>query len=119
MVYKQLIDSNKTKLSDARYFGFTNVIKMLNDSLDFRIFNTKINSKWNEFNGVLYDNGLVYESNQFTNSIKRNKFFLFNILKSKRSAIMPEFAWDGAGFSQLYFSSNLDSIRTDVIFSAN
>ena len=119
MVYKQLIDSNKTKLSDARYFGFTNVIKMLNDSLDFRIFNTKINSKWNEFNGVLYDNGLVYESNQFANSIKRNKFFLFNILKSKRSAIMPEFAWDGAGFSQLYFSSNLDSIRTDVIFSAN
>ena len=119
MVYKQLIDSNKTKLSDARIFGFTNVIKMLNDSLDFRIFNTKINSKWNEFNGVLYDNGLVYESNQFTNSIKRNKFFLFNILKSKRSAIMPEFAWDGAGFSQLYFSSNLDSIRTDVILSAN
>ena len=110
---------NKTKLADARYFGFTNVIKMLNDSLDFRIFNTKINSKWNEFNGVLYDNGLVYESNQFANSIKRNKFFLFNILKSKRSAIMPEFAWDGAGFSQLYFSSNLDSIRTDVIFSAN
>ena len=98
MIYKQLIDSNKTKLSDARYFGFTNIIKMLNDSLDFRIFNTKINSKWNEFNGVLYDNGLVYESNQFTNSIKRNKFFLFNILKSKRSAIMPEFAWDGAGF---------------------
>jgi tetratricopeptide (TPR) repeat protein len=78
LIYKQLIERNKTKLADARYFGFTNIIKMLNDSLDFNIFNTKINSKWNEFNGVLYDNGLVYESNQFTNSLKRRKFFLFN-----------------------------------------
>ena len=77
LIYKQLIERNKTKLADARYFGFTNIIKMLNDSLDFHIFNTKINSKWNEFNGVLYDNGLVYESNQFTNSLKRRKFFLF------------------------------------------
>ena len=119
LIYKQLIERNKTKLADARYFGFTNVIKMLNDSLDFRIFNTKINSKWNEFNGVLYDNGLVYESNQFTNSIKRKKFFLFNLFQPKRFAFMPEFAWDGAGFSQLFFYSNLDSIRTDLIPYAN
>jgi tetratricopeptide (TPR) repeat protein/outer membrane protein OmpA-like peptidoglycan-associated protein len=119
LIYKQLIERNKTKLADARYFGFTNVIKMLNDSLDFHIFNTKINSKWNEFNGVLYDNTLIYESNQFTNSIKRKKFFLFNLFKSKRFAFMPEFAWDGAGFSQLYIYSNLDSIRTDLIPSVN
>jgi tetratricopeptide (TPR) repeat protein/outer membrane protein OmpA-like peptidoglycan-associated protein len=119
LIYKQLIERNKTKLADARYFGFTNVLKMLNDSLDFHIFNTKINSKWNEFNGVLYDNTLIYESNQFTNSIKRKKFFLFNLFKSKRFAFMPEFAWDGAGFSQLYIYSNLDSIRTDLIPSVN
>ena len=119
LIYKQLIERNKTKLADARYFGFTNIIKMLNDSLDFNIFYTKINSKWNEFNGVLYDNGLVYESNQFTNSLKRRKFFLFNLFKSKLVAFMPEFAWDGAGFSQLYFISNLDSIRTDLIPTAN
>ena len=73
-IYKQLIDSNKTKLADARYFGFTNINKMLNDSLDFKLFNTKINTKWNELNGALYENGLVYESNQFTNSIKKNRF---------------------------------------------
>jgi tetratricopeptide (TPR) repeat protein/outer membrane protein OmpA-like peptidoglycan-associated protein len=119
MIYKQLIENNKTKLIDARYFGFTNVIKMLNDSLDFRIFNTKINSKWNEFNGVLYDNGLVYESNQFTNSIKRKKFFILNLLQSKRSSNLSEFAWDGAGFSKLYFYSNIDSLRTDIISTAN
>jgi tetratricopeptide (TPR) repeat protein len=119
LIYKQLIENNKTKLADARYFGFTNVIKMLNDSLDFNIFNTKINTKWNELNGVLYNNGLVYESNQFTSSIKRKKFFLLNLLQSKRSANIPEFAWDGAGFSQLYFYSNIDSVRTDIISTAN
>jgi tetratricopeptide (TPR) repeat protein/outer membrane protein OmpA-like peptidoglycan-associated protein len=114
-IYKQLIDSNKTKLADARYFGFMNIKKMLNDSLDFSIFNTKLNTKWNEFNGVLYDSGLVYESNQFVNLVNRKKFFLFKLFKSKRSTFIPEFAWDGGGYSQLYFYSNLDSIRTDLM----
>ena len=81
-IYKQLIDSNKTKLADARYFGFMNIKKMLNDSLDFSIFNTKLNTKWNEFNGVLYDSGLVYESNQFVNLVSRKKFFLFKLFQS-------------------------------------
>ena len=116
LIYKQLIDSNKTKLADARYFGFMNIKKMLNDSLDFSIFNTKLNTKWNEYNGVLYDSGLVYESNQFVNSVSRKKFKLF---QSKRSAFMPEFAWDGGGYSQLYFYSNLDSIRTDLVPTVN
>lgn len=114
-IYKQLIDSNKTKLADARYFGFMNIKKMLNDSLDFSIFNTKLNTKWNEFNGVLYDSGLVYESNQFVNLVSRKKFFLFKLFQSKRSTFIPEFAWDGGGYSQLYFYSNLDSIRTDLM----
>ena len=112
MIYKQLIESNKSKLADARYFGFMNIHKMLNDSLDFNIFSTKINSKWNEYNGVLYENGLVYESNEFANPVRRKKFFLFN---SNKSNIRPEFAWDGAGYSQLYFYSNIDSIRTNLI----
>jgi tetratricopeptide (TPR) repeat protein/outer membrane protein OmpA-like peptidoglycan-associated protein len=118
-IYKQLIDSNKTKLADARYFGFTNINKMLNDSLDFKLFNTKINTKWNELNGALYENGLVYESNQFTNSIKKKRFFLFKLFESKRSKNIPEFAWDGAGYSQLYFYSNIDSIRTEMSAYSN
>jgi tetratricopeptide (TPR) repeat protein/outer membrane protein OmpA-like peptidoglycan-associated protein len=118
-IYKQLIDSNKTKLADARYFGFTNINKMLNDSLDFKLFNTKINTKWNELNGALYENGLVYESNQFTNSIKKKRFLLFKLFESKRSKNIPEFAWDGAGYSQLYFYSNIDSIRTEMSAYSN
>lgn len=118
-IYKQLIDSNKTKLADARYFGFMNIKKMLNDSLDFSIFNTKLNTKWNEFNGVLYDSGLVYESNQFVNLVSRKKFFLFKLFQSKRSNFIPEFAWDGGGYSHLYFYSNLDSIRTDLMPTVN
>jgi len=118
-IYKQLIDSNKTKLADARYFGFTNINKMLNDSLDFKLFNTKINTKWNELNGALYENGLVYESNQFTNSIKKKRFSLFKLFESKRSKNIPEFAWDGAGYSQLYFYSNIDSIRTEMSANSN
>jgi tetratricopeptide (TPR) repeat protein/outer membrane protein OmpA-like peptidoglycan-associated protein len=119
MIYKQLIENNKTKLIDARYFGFTNLKKMLDDSLDFNIFNTKINTKWNELNGVLYENGLVYESNQFTNSIKKKRFLLFKLFESKRSKNIPEFAWDGAGYSQLYFYSNIDSIRTEMSAYSN
>ena len=103
LIYKQLIDSNKTKLLDARYFGFMNINKMLNDSLDFKIFNTKINTRWNELNGAFYNNGLVYESNQFKNTIIKKKFFLLNLLQSKRPNKISEFAWDGGGFSQLYF----------------
>jgi tetratricopeptide (TPR) repeat protein/outer membrane protein OmpA-like peptidoglycan-associated protein len=64
-IYKQLIDSNKTKLADARFFGFNNPKKLVGDSLDFKIFNTKINTSFNEFNGVLYQNGLMYETNQY------------------------------------------------------
>lgn len=119
LIYKQLIDSNKTKLADARYFGFTNINKLLNDSLDFKLFNTKINTKWNELNGVLYENGLVYESNQFTNSLKKKRFLLFNLFESKRFNNKSEFAWDGAGYSQLYFYSNIDSIRTEMSANSN
>ena len=115
-IYKQLIDSNKTKLADARFFGFNNPKKLVGDSLDFKIFNTKINSSFNEFNGVLYQNGLMYETNQFESTPLKKKFFLWNwfMIKSK---FAPEFAWDGGGFTKLYFYPNTDSLRLDTLVS--
>ena len=119
LIYKQLIDSNKTKIADARYFGFSNTKKMLGDSLDFKIYNTKINTGFNEFNGVLYQNGLVYDSNQFTNTLRKKKSFLLRLLQSKSAKLTPEFAWDGAGFSQLYFYPNVDSARSELVANAD
>ncbi len=116
-IYKKLIDSNKTKLADARFFGFNNTNKLVGDSLDFKIFNTKINTSFNEFNGVLYQNGLMYETNQFKSTPVKKKFFLWNWLNTKQSKYAPEFAWDGAGFTKLYFYPNIDSLRTDTLVS--
>lgn len=119
LIYKQLIDSNKTKLADARYFGFSNPKKMLGDSLDFKIYNTKLNTGFNEFNGVLYQHGLVYESNQFVPTNRKKKFFLWNLLQSKRAKLIPEFAWDGSGFTQLFYYPNVDSLRSYDLVPAN
>ena len=115
-IYKQLIEQNKTKLADARFFGFNNPKKLIGDSLDFKIFNTKINTSLNEFNGVLYQNGLMYETNQFESIPAKKKFFIWNWFMNK-SKFAPEFAWDGAGFTKLYFYSNTDSLRTDTLVS--
>ena len=115
-IYKRLIDSNKTKLADARFFGFNNSKKLVGDSLDFKVYNTKINTSFNEFNGVLYQNGLMYETNQFESTPVKKKFFLWNLLINK-SKFAPEFAWDGAGFTKLYFYPNTDSLRTDTLTS--
>ena len=112
-IYKQIIDSNKNKLADARYFGFNNLKMLIGDSLDFKIYNTKINTGFNEFNGVLYQNGLLYESNQFDAVADKRKFFLWNWFNKRRLRISPEFAWDGAGFTKLFFYPNADSLRTD------
>lgn len=113
-IYKQLIDSNKTKLADARFFGFSNPKKLVGDSLDFKVYNTKINSSFNEFNGVLYQNGLIYETNQFESTPVKKKFFLWNWFMNK-SKFAPEFAWDGNGFTKLFFYPNTDSLRTDIL----
>ena len=116
-IYKQLIENNKTKLTDARFFGFNNPKKLVGDSLDFKIYNTKINTSFNEFNGVLYQNGLMYETNQFGAIPEKKPFFLWNWLNSKQSKYVPEFAWDGAGFTKLYFYSNTDSLRIVTLIS--
>ena len=116
-IYKRLIDSNKTKLADARLYGFNNRKKFVGDSLDFKIYNTKINTSFNEFNGVLYQNGLMYETNQFESTANKKKFFLWNWLSLKKSNFAPEFAWDGAGFTKLFFYPNTDSLRVDTLIS--
>ena len=116
-IYKLLIENNKTKLTDARFFGFNNPKKLVGDSLDFKIYNTKINTSFNEFNSVLYQNGLMYETNQFRTIPEKKTFFLWNWLNSKQTKYVPEFAWDGAGFTKLYFYSNTDSIRIDTLSS--
>lgn len=118
-IYKQLIDSNKTKLADARYFGFANPKKMIGDSLDFKIYNTKLNTGFNEFNGVLYQNGLVYESNQFVYAARKKQFFLWRLFNAKRAKLTTEFAWDGAGFTQLFFYPNIDSLRINAQATSN
>ncbi len=116
-IYKKLIDSNKTKLADARFFGFNNSKKLVGDSLDFKIYNTKLNTSYNEFNGVLYQNGLMYETNQFDSITAKKKFFLWHWFNFKKSKFTPEFAWDGAGFTKLYFYPNRDSLRVDTLIS--
>ena len=115
-IYKSLIDSNKTKLADARFFGFNNPKKLMGDSLDFKLYNTRINTSFNEFNGVLYQNGLMYETNQFESIPAKKKFFLWNWFMNK-SKFAPEFAWDGAGFTKLYFYPNTDSLRVDTLIN--
>lgn len=118
-IYKQLIDSNKTKLADARFFGFANPKKMIGDSLDFKIYNTKLNTGFNEFNGVLYQNGLVYESNQFVYAARKKQFFLWRLFRPKHANLTAEFAWDGSGFTQLFFYPNIDSLRVNYSTASN
>jgi hypothetical protein len=66
---------NITKIAEARLYGFTNINKMLSDSLDYKLFNTKLNTGYNEYNGTLYKNGIVFESNRINQVIKPKGFF--------------------------------------------
>jgi outer membrane protein OmpA-like peptidoglycan-associated protein len=59
----------------------------------------------------------MYETNQFRTIPEKKTFFLWNWLNSKQTKYVPEFAWDGAGFTKLYFYSNTDSIRIDTLSS--
>ena len=105
--YQELMGTNKSKLSEARLFGFTNTKKTVADSLDFTIFNTKINTGYNEFNATLFNGGIVFESNR----IKLKN-------KSKRALREAEFAWDGAGYSNLYIYPSIEDIKTDTLVSS-
>lgn len=110
LFYKNLLDSNVTKIAEAKLYGYTHSNTFLADSLDYNVFNTILNSSYNEFNGAFYKDGLVFESNRVQQTQKSRKLFKFNIRKT-------EFAWDGAGFTKLYFYPNIDSLRGDSIVS--
>ena len=57
----------------------------------------------------------MYETNQFESTANKKKFFLWNWLNLKKANNVPEFAWDGAGFTKLYFYPNTDSLRIDTL----
>jgi len=111
-LYLNLIAEKNTLLSNARVYGFSNLDKFTKDSLDYKIAYTNINTPYNDYNAVLYKEGLVFESNR-VNKIYKNK-------RSKKNKEIfkkydPEFAWDGAGYSKLYFIPSKDSINSDSI----
>jgi outer membrane protein OmpA-like peptidoglycan-associated protein len=103
--YDTILSKNKTLLNDKRRYGFGNINKFYTDSLDFKIYYTKLNTSFNEYNAVPFKEGIVFESNRIL--IKKKK---------KRSFIKtPEFTWDGSGFSSLYYIDNIKDIRYDSL----
>ena len=109
--YSALPDSVKTKIVDARIYGFNNWTNFYKDSIDYKIFNTILSTPYNEYNVVPYNSGLIFESNRLP--IKKRRFNLFNLFKKY------EFGWDGAGYTKLYFRSIEDNIRTDSVVNFN
>lgn len=115
-LYAQFLEAEVTKLVEARLYGFRNIDLLSADSLDYLLYNTKINTGFNEFNGVLYNNGLVFESNRIKQAAKPKNFFKRLFTATPKPS---EFAWDGAGYTNLYYYSNLDSIRWDSTYTRN
>ena len=109
--YSALPDSVKTKIVDARIYGFNNWTNFYKDSIDYKIFNTILSTPYNEYNVVPYNSGLIFESNRLP--IKKRRFNLFYLFKKY------EFGWDGAGYTKLYFRSNVANIRTDSFVNFN
>jgi tetratricopeptide (TPR) repeat protein len=62
--YTALPDSVKTKIVDARIYGFNNLSKFYTDTIDYKIHNTILNTPFNEYNVVPYNSGLIFESNR-------------------------------------------------------
>ena len=111
-LYLNLIAENNTLLSNARVYGFSNLDKFTKDSLDYKIAYTNINTPYNDYNAVLYKEGLVFESNRVNKIYKKKKG------KKKKDIFKKydqEFAWDGAGYSKLYFIPSTDSIHSDSL----
>ena len=111
-LYLNLIAENNTLLSNARVYGFSNLDKFTKDSLDYKIAYTNINTPYNDYNVVPYKEGLVFESNRVNKIYKKKKG------KKKKDIFKKyeqEFAWDGAGYSKLYFIPSTDSIHSDSI----
>lgn len=92
-VEKQLNALHNTKHS-------SNKNKFAQDSLDYTLHYLAINTPFNEFAVVPTNNGIIFESNRAKNIKNRN-----------------EFSWDGAAFSALYTTNNLNVISFDSIKS--
>lgn len=101
--YEQLNLDNKNLLNDSRIYGFSNISKFYADSLDYKIYNTKLNTPYNDFNAVPFRDGLVFESNRVLTKKRRKKTRMLSL----------EFGWDGAGYSSLYYIENTKNIRID------
>ncbi len=106
--YQSIVANNRSIFNDSRLYGFSNVSKFYADSLDFKIFPTKLNTRYNEFNAVPFREGIVFESNRVITKKKK-----------KRTRILTkEFAWDGAGYTRLFYVNNAKDIRVDsTVFS--
>lgn len=94
--YKKIKETNQTMLTDARLYGFDHLSDFLGDSLDYVLNGMSFNSEYNEFGAVPYKGGLVFESNR--------KSFTSSLTDKKKMA-----AWDGNGYTQLYFNNLVDS----------
>ena len=114
ILYATFLSDDITKLNEARLYGFKNIDKLMADSLDYKLTNLKINTSFNEFNSVLYKDGLIFESNRMKLNPKSKKFFKRLFTKTLKPT---EFAWDGAGYSKLYYFEKIDSIRSNTPFT--
>jgi len=112
-LYAYFLSEEITKISEARLYGFKNTTSLLSDSLDYRLHNLLINTPFNEFNSILYKEGLIFESNRIKTTVKPKNFIKRLLTRIPKPS---EFAWDGAGFSKLYYYPNMDSIRRDSAF---
>ncbi len=90
-VEKQLSALHKTKHNSSKN-------KFAQDSLDYTFHYLAINTPFNEFAVVPTNNGIVFESN-----------------RAKQIKGKNEFSWDGAAFSSLYTTNNLNVIPVDSI----
>ena len=111
-LYLNLIAENNTLLSNARVYGFSNLDKFIKDSLDYKIAYTNINTPYNDYNAVLYKEGLVFESNRVNKIYKKKRN---NKKKPIFKKFEPEFGWDGSGYAKLYFIPSIDSIHSDSL----
>lgn len=105
--YEQLLSKGHTSLGDARIYGFSNINQFYADSLDYKIYPTKLNTPYNDFNAVPFKGGIVFESNRVL-SKKRKK---------TTTLLTPEFAWDGSGYSRLYYVNSAKDIRVDSTYT--
>jgi len=111
-LYTSLLAENNTLITNARIYGFSNIDKFKKDSLDYKIYNTVMNTPYNEYNAVPYKEGLVFESNRINKIYKNNRNRKKNQIFKKLDS---EFGWDGAGYSKLYFLPSIVSIYSDTI----